>query len=172
MIIFNMSLNKKKIAKTILWILLTIILILIIICFYKVFFYKDKKDPCINTNKVEEIQASNYTKILKDIHENIDHYIGKKIRFTGFVYRLDDFNDNQFVLAREMIISADYQAVIVGFLCELNNAKQYKDGCWIEVEGTVTKGEYHGEIPIIKIEKIKEVKCPNEEYVYPSKAGV
>lgn len=66
-----------------------------------------------------------------------------------------------------MIVSSDYQAVVVGFLCELSNAKEYKDGSWIEVEGKIEKGNYHGEIPVIRIEKIKETKAPSDEYVYP-----
>ena len=37
----------------------------------------------------------------------------------------------------------------------------------VGIEGTITKGEYHGEIPVIEIEKIKETKTPSDEYVYP-----
>ena len=48
-----------------------------------------------------------------------------------------------------------------------SGAEKYKDGCWVEIEGTITKGEYHGEIPVIEIERIKETKTPNDEYVYP-----
>ena len=97
----------------------------------------------------------------------MNQYIGKKIKFVGFVYRLYDFPNDQFVLARQMIVSPDLQAVVVGFLCHLNGAEKYKDGCWVEIEGTITKGEYHGEIPVIEIENIKETKTPNDEYVYP-----
>ena len=28
-----------------------------------------------------------------------------------------DFNNEQFVLARDMIVSSDFQTVVVGFLC-------------------------------------------------------
>ena len=121
----------------------------------------------IKLNPVKKIKTSEYTNVLKAIHENLEPFIGQKISFTGFVYRLYDFNDNQFVLARQMIISSDYQAVVVGFLCDLPNSKEYKNGCWVEVEGTIEEGEYHGKIPIIRVETIKEVNVPNEEYVYP-----
>ena len=59
------------------------------------------------------------------------------------------------------------QAVVVGFLCYLNGAEKYEDGSWVEIEGVISKGEYHGEIPIIKITNIKEVNTPSDEYVYP-----
>lgn len=114
-----------------------------------------------------EINSNNYTSILKDSHENIEKYVGKEVRFTGFVYRLYDFNDNQFVLAREMIISSDNHAVVVGFLSEYDDINQFKDGCWIEANGVIEKGYYHGDIPVIKIRSIREVNVPKDEFVYP-----
>lgn len=114
-----------------------------------------------------EVTSNNYTNILKDSHENIDKYVGKKIKFTGFVYRLYDFNENQFVLAREMIISSDNHAVVVGFLSECDGASQFKDGSWIEADGIIEKGYYHGDIPVIKINNIKETDIPKDEFVYP-----
>ena len=66
-----------------------------------------------------------------------------------------------------MIISSDFQTVVVGFLCESKEIKKFKDSSWIEIEGEITKGNYHGEIPVIKINTIKECDKPNDEYVYP-----
>lgn len=109
----------------------------------------------------------NYTNILKSVHDNPDEYIGKKIKFSGYVYRLIDFTDNEFVLARDMIISSDFQTVVVGFLCSYTNAKDFNDGNWIEITGTIKKGAYHGEMPIVDIEDIKEIEKPSDEYVYP-----
>ena len=118
-------------------------------------------------NYVSKISASNYTSILKAVNENIDEYVGTKINFTGYVYRVSDLNNNQFILARDMVISSDFQYLIVGFLCELENANDYDDNTWVEITGKILKGEYHGTIPIIKIENIKKVNKPNEEFVYP-----
>ena len=33
--------------------------------------------------------------------------------------------------------------------------------------GKITKGDYHGDMPIIEVSKLKVVDKPNEEYVYP-----
>ena len=115
-----------------------------------------------------EIQPRNYTSILKTVHENIDTYVGKKICFTGYVYRVLDLQDNQFVLARDMIVSSNSQSVVVGFLCEYDNAKDFADNSWVQVTGEIFKGDYHGDMPIIKITDIKSVDKPSqEEYVYP-----
>lgn len=95
---------------------------------------------------------------------------GKKIKFSGFVHRLYDFSDNQFVLAREMIVdkfSDTAQVVIVGFLCESDEITSYETNTWIEIEGTITKGNYHSPIPIVKVSSIKKIECPTNMYVLP-----
>ena len=35
------------------------------------------------------------------------------------------------------------------------------------VEGEITKGDYHGEMPILKIDKIQRIEKPQDEFVYP-----
>ena len=157
MFIFNMKLNKKIIFKIFFIILTLIILIMFIMGILKLFKNKDNSlNETFTQGKVNVISSTNYTNVLKTVHENLDNYVGTKVKIVGYVYRLYDFSDNQFVLARQMIISSDYQGVVVGFLCNLNEAEKYKDGCWVEIEGTITKGNYHGELPVIEIYKIKE----------------
>lgn len=101
------------------------------------------------------------------MHNNLDSYIGKKIKFSGFIYKIYDFSEDQFVLGRNMIISSDFQTVVVGFLCQSKDIKNFSENSWVEIEGEITKGDYHGEIPIIKITKINQIQKPNDEYVYP-----
>ena len=113
------------------------------------------------------VSAKNYTNVLKAVHEDIDTYVGKKINFTGYVYRLIDFDDNQFVLARNMVISSGFNYVIVGFLCEYDDINNFGDGSWVNVTGEITKGDYHGDIPVIKVLEINSCEKPNDEYVYP-----
>ena len=127
----------------------------------------EKISSCIPQKDAFKIATKNYTNVLKSVHDNIDTYIGKKINFVGYVYRVSDLKDTQFVLARDMIISSNRQYVVVGFLCDYGNAKDFKDGCWVEITGKITKGDYHGDMPIIEVSKLKVVDKPNEEYVYP-----
>ena len=153
MFVCNFKLNGKKAFKIIFIILFILILVMCSIGIYKIFNKKGREttnSECIPIGKINVISASNYTNVLKTVHENLNDYVGMKIKFTGFVYRLDDFNNSQFVLARQMIVSSDMKA-----------------GAWIEIEGTITRGDYHGEIPVVEINKIKTVNTPNEEYVYP-----
>lgn len=124
---------------------------------------------CIpNKNGISQISPKNYTNVLKTVHENIDSYAGKKICFTGYVYRVLDLEGNQFVLARDMIINSNYQSVIVGFLCEYDNAKDFANDTWVQVTGEIVKGDYHGDMPILRVIEIDVVPKPSsEEYVYP-----
>lgn len=170
MYIRNFKVNGKMIFKIVFIILLTLIFVMLAIGIYNIFKDREKVTDAnddISRSKINVISATNYSNVLKNVHNNLDTYIGTKIKFTGFVYRLYDFSDNQFVLGRQMIISSDMQAVVVGFLCHLNGANKYEDGEWVEIEGTITKGDYHGEIPVIEVESIKQVKTPSDEYVYP-----
>lgn len=54
-----------------------------------------------------------------------------------------------------------------GFLCNCSEIKAYSDNEWVEIVGEITKGDYHGEIPIIKITQINKIQKPDDEYVYP-----
>ena len=170
MFVKNFKLNSKMIFKIIFVILFILIFIMCILGVAQMLRSKEQTtNPSNNISKgnINVLTTRNYTNVLKTVHSDLDTYVGKKIQFTGFVYRLYDFSNEQFVLGRQMIVSSDMQAVVVGFLCHLNGADKYKDGCWVEIEGTITKGEYHGAIPVIEIEGIKEVKTPSDEYVYP-----
>ena len=168
MFIYNFKVDGNKLGKILLGILLVIVLIITVVVCYRIlgnnFF---KTNDAIKIDEVQELSVNNYTNVLKAVHDNIDNYVGQKIKFSGYIYRVVDFTQTQFVLARDMIISSDFQTVVVGFLCEYENAIQYEDNCWVEIEGKITKGNYHGDMPIIEIEKIQEIDKPSDEYVYP-----
>ena len=168
MFVCNVKVNGSKIFKYFFTGIVLLIIAILIFVSIKLFVgARTKSSSCMPQNEVSVISAKNYTNVLKAVHENIDDYIGVNIKFTGYVYRVTDLTDTQFILARDMIISSDFQYVIVGFLCELENAKDFQDQSWVELTGEITKGNYHGDMPIIKVTDIKTVEKPNEEYVYP-----
>ena len=168
MFVCNVKMNSsvlKKVGIISIGLIIAIVFILVGFRFYKAASRVTVQDEFDNSKL--EINSANYTDILKDSHDNIDKYVGKKIKFTGFVYRLYDFNENQFVLAREMLISSDNHAVVVGFLSICDDACNFKNGTWVEAEGVIEKGFYHGDIPVIKVDCLKETNVPNDEFVYP-----
>jgi uncharacterized repeat protein (TIGR03943 family) len=170
MFVYNIKINGSKTFKYFFIGIVLIVIIIVGIVSFRIFYGASNSSEisgCLPQNKICKLSSTNYTNILKSVHENIDSYVGIQINFTGYVYRVLDFNDNQFVLARNMIISSDFQSVVVGFLCECDNAKNFDDGTWVELTGTITKGNYHGDMPIINVTKINEINKPNDEFVYP-----
>ncbi len=167
MFVYNFKLDKKKIAKILFIVILVIVTIYFLISAYMI--YKNTfKVRDENKNEIQYLEAKNYTNVLKSVCENLDEYIGKEISFTGYVYRVEDLDENQFVLARDMIINEKNQTVVVGFLCNLKNANEYLNNEWVEITGKITKGNYHGEIPEIQIKEIKKIDKPKSNiYVYP-----
>ena len=92
-----------------------------------------------------------------------------KVNFTGYIYRVIDFKNNQFVIARDMFINeSKTQSVVVGFLCEYKDAEKFTDGTWVNITGSIEMGKYHNEqIPFIKITDIKEADEPENSCVMP-----
>lgn len=167
MFIFNVKVNGNKLGKFFLIALFVAVLIITLVVCCRIFgnnFFKT--NDSILKNDVQELTTSNYTNVLKSVHDDLNTYVGQKIKFSGYVYRMLDFKQNQFVLARDMIISSDFQTVVVGFLCECDEISGYQDAAWVEIEGKITRGKYHGEMPIIKVEKIRSIEKPSDEYVY------
>lgn len=170
MFIYNLKVNGGVMLKIIIVILSIFMLGVFGFSIYKIFFTSGKfvVNDKIKKQDITEIQQENYTNILKAVHDDIDSYVGKEICFSGYVYRLLDFKETEFVLARDMIISSDMQTLIVGFLCDCKNAQNFDNDSWVEIKGEITKGSYHGDMPIIKIKEIKQIEKPKDNiYVYP-----
>jgi len=165
MFIYNIKLNQKNIAKIAFAIMSIIITIFFVISIYRIISESIKIRDEIPLPEVSYIEAKNYTNILKEVYEDLDTYVGQTICFTGYVYRNSDFDENYFVLARDMQTSRENETLIVGFLCNYKDASKFSDGTWVEITGTIEKGNYHGEIPVLKIIKIKETKEPEEKLV-------
>ncbi len=166
MFVCNLKLGPKLVSKILFVFIFICVIFIAGISIYKVFNYESIDDE-IPTPDIANITVDNYTNVLKCVHENLDEYIGQKISFTGYVYRVYDFSDSQFVLARDMVISSDKQTLVVGFLCDYKDAKNFDDSTWVSVTGKIVKGDYHGDIPVIEVTEIKACSKPKDEFVYP-----
>lgn len=168
MFVYNLKLNGTKLFRIIIITIIIISLLILSLSIYN-FYYKSNftLDDGLPMNSVANIEANQYTNILKEVYENLDTYIGQSINFTGYVYKLYDLKDTEFVLARDMLINSDSQTVVVGFLCSYDKAKDFKEGTWVNVTGKIIKGYYHNEIPVIDITKIEKTDKPEDMYVYP-----
>lgn len=170
MFIYNFSFNKNGLFRVI---IISILIFAMIILGFSIYNLYNKTKfivtDSIVTSNTTQITPENYTNTLVDVYANLDSYVGKSFNFTGYIYRLKDFKDSEFVLARDMLINSDSQSVVVGFMCNSDESKNLKDKTWVNVTGTIIKGYYHDEIPVIDITEIKEAKQPDSPYVYPPK---
>lgn len=168
MFVLNFKLNSNFLLKIFLFVLLLVVFLIIGVSIYKIFYHSNNSsNSCVNNTNTFTLSTSNYTDVLKAVHENLNSYIGQQIIFSGYIYKIYDFSDSQFVLARDMIIDSNNQTLVVGFLCNYNDISSYEPGSWVEITGTITKGDYNGEIPILEITEIKKIEKPTDEYVYP-----
>ena len=167
MFVCNIKLNKKLILKISLGIMFLIAIIISIFGFFQIINKNPEKNylnDSIPSSEIAQIQPQNYTNILKSVHDNLDSYIGQKIAFSGYVYRLTGFSEDQFVLARDMDIGNN-QTLVVGFLCSSERAVEFPSYTWVEVTGEITKGYYNGDIPILKIISIEKGSKPKDATV-------
>lgn len=121
MFVLNVKFNKKVFIKVFTIVVIVLVTTLFIFTIKKVIIPASKnkmlkmnvntnainKDDISNNksnNKILEINSNNFTTFLKNCNENIDSYVGKTVHISGFVYRLSDFAQNQFVVARLMPI--------------------------------------------------------------------
>lgn len=148
---------------------------------YKEDIYIDEYSDVENKNIIEsnrnELQLidetiimdnDNYVRWIQEIYDNIEKYIGKKIQVNGFVFKDEQFEGNEFVSARMMMVCCAADMQPIGFLCRYDNAAELKVDTWIRVYGTIAKGEFNGNvIPVIEADKVENIEKPEFDYVYP-----
>lgn len=125
------------------------------------------KTSIVSSNKDNNydytFDESNYTKYLKEIHENIDANVNKTVKITGFVFKMPDFKEDFFVCGRSTMSNGE--ETVAGILCKYDEATTLNDNEWIEITGIITKGEYNGTMPILKVGTITKITAPANTYV-------
>lgn len=167
MFVCNVKFNKTAIFKWVLGFFAIICICLAVVAGFKIIRGYNRETfeslECLPNTDIAIIRDEDYTNILKMVNDDIDTYIGQKICFTGYVYRVSDIKENEFILARDMVISdSPKQSLVVGFLCKYNQAKNFENNSWVKIIGTIEKGEYLGEVPIINISEIEKVAKPEK----------
>lgn len=141
MFVCNLKLNLKKIIITASIIFLILLLFIFCTVFSKATF--KVKDSNFSSSPIN-VNSKNYTDTLKIVYDNMQSYLNREIKITGYVYRNSDFCKDQFVVARKMIVEPGNQEFVVGFLCMYKDAEKFKDGTWVEINGNISKCNYRG----------------------------
>lgn len=136
--------------KTLLRFSISIIIIAILFAIYLLYYYS-------NQNSFVVVEPNEYVKILEQVHNNPNKYIGKKFIISGYVYIQEDFLDNRFVIAQNVYINelSSTEPYIIGFLCENQSSMDIYPNETIKIEGILDKVIYNKlEYPILLVDKI------------------
>lgn len=107
-----------------------------------------------------------YVPIMNILSDNLSNMIGKTITTKGFVYREQNFFQDEIVIARFSIVCCVADASVYGMMAKGNVAHLPKDQ-WIQVTGKIDQIKYDGStVPIIKIQKLSKIPVPKNPYVY------
>ncbi|GGP08671.1 TIGR03943 family putative permease subunit [Oceanobacillus neutriphilus] len=129
----------------------------------------DKEMEKLTTSDIIQMNDNIYASYYSRITEDPASYIGKKIKVSGFFYKEDGFEENQFVLARFLMTHCVADTSVIGMLVEFNEANDYQEDTWLEIEGEINVTNYNGHVmPFIKVDKLKVIDEPSEPYVYPA----
>lgn len=107
-----------------------------------------------------------YVPIMNILSEDLSSMIGKTITTKGFVYREQNFFQDEIVIARFSVVCCVADASVYGIMAKGNVAHLPKDQ-WIQVTGQIDQIKYDGAtVPIIKIKKLSKIPVPENPYVY------
>lgn len=118
---------------------------------------------------VIKVKPDIYMEELSSIVVFIDHFVGKEIEISGFVYREPGMSDNQLVVGRIAVQCCTADATPYGVLIEFDEASQFPDDTWLNVRGVIGITEYSGnKILKIDVTETSIMKAPDNPYIYPN----
>jgi len=106
---------------------------------------------------------------LYDLYYNYKKYIGRDFQITGFVFRTDDYAENEFAIARLVMVCCTADMQIAGIMCKGEGSIELEKDTWVQIKGILQEGEFEGQkIPFIILTEVKEIEKSENEYVYPN----
>lgn len=108
---------------------------------------------------------SDWIKIIST-SENPKEYDSEKANITGFVYRDETLQADEFYLARFLIrcCSADARPVVLRIKSE--EAPTLENDQWLEIEGVFSTDENPDQPLFIQMEHFKKIPLPETPYIY------
>ncbi len=113
-----------------------------------------------------EIGDQDYGIFYLDALDNQDRYEGKRVSFTGMVYKNSLFQRNDFVPGRRVMTCCADDIAFLGFLCKSREAKRLSNRQWVKVTGIMKyeyRREYKGPGPVLMAESVVLTEKPEPE---------
>jgi putative membrane protein len=128
-----------------------------------------EKDRYIDKNKII-LGDANYLNGMETIYNFPGEFLGKEIKFKGFVFNDEETGiGNQVFIFRFGIIHCIADSGVFGMLAELPEGTKLENDQWITISGEISSVYYQpfkANIPIVKVKEWDQVPAPSDEYVY------
>jgi putative membrane protein len=129
-------------------------------------FYEELEAKMLKMKKIV-LTEENYIAMTNIMDKNPEKFSGKEVEMLGFVYREDDFKEDQFVVARFGLSCCVADASVYGTLASIADGEKYQQDEWVKVSGVIKSVKYQDWVlPNVEIQSIKKVEQPKEPYVY------
>lgn len=104
-----------------------------------------------------------------DMMDNLEKYVGKKVRFKGQVLKSRDLNAGFFVPGRMAMTCCADDTQFIGYVCKNPAVKHLRIGSWVMVTAEI-KAEYmevyHDIGPVLYASEIEAAEKPEQEMVF------
>lgn len=115
------------------------------------------------------VSDEDYVQWYIDAYTNPEKYDGKTVKIKGIVFKMDDFDKNEFVPARMSMTCCAADLAPYGFMCKSTDVPKWKTDQWVYVTAKI-KVEYepHMEmkLPVLYATEITKAEKPKEELIY------
>ncbi|MCM8711367.1 TIGR03943 family protein [Clostridium sp. SYSU_GA19001] len=120
------------------------------------------KEEIIIGNTIE-FNAKNYIHYLEELSSNIEKHKGKKVKISGFAYKEENLNKNEFMLFRILINCCAADSQVFGIMCNWDKAEVLEKDSWVNVEGILKVKDNR---PFILVKKLERAEKPVNTYIY------
>ena len=130
--------------------------------------FDDIEDPLpfdINA-PVIQIEDKDYAFFYRDLTENLESYIGKKVKFKGIVATDKRLSPQDIVVGRHVMTCCEADIQYCGLACVLPDVMNLQTRDWINITATVKFEKhriYKGKGPVLIAEKVIICEPPEEQ---------
>ena len=120
-------------------------------------------------SEIIEVEEYDFGLWYADIMNNIDKYVGKKIKLMGQAIKSENYKQGFFILKRKAMTCCAEDISELGVLCCSTTSHIPKNKEWIEVIAFINKSDlkrFDTSIPVIMIEDYIRVDKPKDELIY------
>ncbi len=114
------------------------------------------------------IDNKTYATFYLDIMENLDRYVGKRVKFTGMLIKKSEDKTTTCILGRFAMTCCAEDLSLFGFVCEYGKLNELELDDWAQVEAIIDKDyfeKYSLWYPVFYIKKLTRCDAPENDVV-------